>query len=34
MTASRKDPLYDLWRSLTGVTEDVKWGDNLVLPRN
>ena len=25
-----KDPLFELCRSLPGVTEDVKWGDNLV----
>lgn len=25
-----KDPLYELCLSLPGVTEDVKWGDNLV----
>ena len=25
-----QDPLYELCRSLPGVTEDVKWGDNLV----
>ena len=27
---TRPDPLYELCRSLPGVTEDVKWGDNLV----
>lgn len=30
MSAAKKDPLYELCRSLPGVTEDVKWGDNLV----
>ena len=30
MSAAHKDPLYELCRSLRGVTEDVKWGDNLV----
>ncbi len=30
MNAAKKDPLYELCRSLPGVTEDVKWGDNLV----
>ena len=30
MTASESDPFYELCRSLPGVTEDVKWGNNLV----
>ncbi len=30
MTTAATDPLYDHCRSLPGVTEDVKWGDNLV----
>jgi predicted DNA-binding protein (MmcQ/YjbR family) len=30
MSTASKDPLYELCRSLPGVTEDVKWGDNLV----
>ncbi len=30
MSAAKRDPLYELCRSLPGVTEDVKWGDNLV----
>ncbi len=30
MSAPGKDLLYELCRSLPGVTEDVKWGDNLV----
>jgi predicted DNA-binding protein (MmcQ/YjbR family) len=30
VSGAEKDPLYELCRSLPGVTEDVKWGDNLV----
>ena len=30
MSGAGKDALYELCRSLPGVTEDVKWGDNLV----
>lgn len=30
MPARSKDVLYDLLRSLPGVTEDVKWGNDLV----
>jgi predicted DNA-binding protein (MmcQ/YjbR family) len=30
VSLAKKDPLYELCRSLPGVTEDVKWGDNLV----
>ena len=30
MVTGQADPLYELCRSLPGVTEDVKWGDNLV----
>ena len=30
MSGAEADPLYELCRSLPGVTEDVKWGDNLV----
>ena len=30
MPATSKDILYDLLRSLPGVTEDVKWGNDLV----
>ncbi len=30
MSGTKKDRLYELCRSLPGVTEDVKWGDNLV----
>ena len=30
MSGTKGDRLYELCRSLPGVTEDVKWGDNLV----
>jgi predicted DNA-binding protein (MmcQ/YjbR family) len=30
VTGAKRDDLFDLCRSLPGVTEDVKWGDNLV----
>lgn len=30
MSAAKPDRFYELCRALPGVTEDVKWGDNLV----